>query len=268
MSVAAAGTAPAAAAAAQGAASLIRQGPVSAVDRKAAMAKGVSAAAAGSGAVASPTTKLAATAANAAVAAATEAAVQAVQDMQDKRGCAKKKAGVAVAIASAAAAKAAATAAVAAVQKSKVVSALPSLGDAGSAAKVWQYYTCGFNGGRPWEVLEREGPAWRQGERKLWFNLYTVIKEVQHKAGVWGVSHETAAGAVDKERPKDRTFCQWAREDLPKLQKQRGETPDASRQQAVLAAATAAAQAAQAAAAAATEALAAAAAKVQPAVTI
>jgi hypothetical protein len=231
------------------------------------MAKGLSAAAAGSGAVASPTPKLAASAATAAVAAATEAAVQAVKDLKGQRGRSKKKADVAVAIASAAAAKAAATAAVAAVQKSKVAAVLPALGKAGSAVKVWEYYTCGFNGGRPWEVLEREqgsNPEWRRGERKLWFLLHAVIKEVQHKKKVWGVSHETAAAALDKERPEGLTFCQWVRDHLVKAQQERGENPDDAGQHAAFAAATAAAQAAQAAAAAANEALAAAA-KVQPA---
>ena len=198
------------------------------VARKAAMAKGLSAAAAGSGAVASPTPKLAASAANAAVAAATAAAVQAVKDLKGQRGGSKKKkADVAVAIASAAAAKAAASAAVAAVHKSsKVVSVLPTLGNASSAVKVWEYYTCGFNGGRPWEALEREQgrkPVWRQGERKVWFVLNAVIKEVQYRVKVWGVSHGTAAAALDSERPKGLTFCQWVRDHLVKAQQERGE---------------------------------------------
>jgi hypothetical protein len=188
-----------------------------------------------------------------------------VKDLKGKRGHGKKKTDVALAIASAAAAQAAATAAVAAVQKSKVASVLPTVGNAGSVAKVWQYYTCGFNGGRPWEVLEREqgsNPQWRQGERKLWFQFNSVIKEVQHQAGIWGMSHHTAAAALDSERPKDKTFSQWVRE-LPQVQKQREENPDGAGQQAVVAAATAAAQAAHAAAAAASEALAAAAATAQ-----
>lgn len=91
--------------------------------------------------------------------------------------------------------------------------------------------------------------------------LNAVIREVQHKAGVWGVSHETAAVALDKERTKGKTFAQWVRDDLPKIQQQREQNPDGTGQQAVFAAATAAAQAA---AVAANEALAAAA-KVQPA---
>ena len=194
--------------------------------------------------------------------------MQAVKDLKGQRGGSKKKkADVAVAIASAAAAKAAATAAVAAVHKSKAASVLPTLGNAGSVVKVWKYYTSGFNGGRPWEVLEREGgsnPVWRQGERKVWFLLNAVIKEVQHRAKVWGFSHETAAAALDSERPKGMTFCQWVRDHLVKAQKQWEANQDGAGQQAAFAAATAAAQAAQAAATAANEALAAAA-RVQPA---
>jgi hypothetical protein len=71
---------------------------------------------------------------------------------------------VAIALAAAAAAQAATkTAAVAAVQKRNVASVLPTVGNLGSAAKVWQYFTCGCNGGPPWEVLEREqesNPQW------------------------------------------------------------------------------------------------------------
>ena len=105
---------------------------------------------------------------------------------------------------------------------------------------------------------------WRQGERKVWFVLNAVIKEVQYRVKVWGVSHETAAAALDSERPKGLTFCQWVRDHLVKAQQERGEDPEDAGQHAAFAAATAAAQAAQAAAAAANEALAAAA-KVQPA---
>jgi hypothetical protein len=110
-------------------------------------------------------------------------------------------------------------------------------------------------------VLEREQgshPQWRQGERKLWLKFNSVIREVQHQAGVWGMSHQTAAAALDSEHPKGKT-SQWVRE-LPPVQKQREENPDGARQQAVFAAVTAAAQPA---AAAASEALAAAASTAQ-----
>jgi hypothetical protein len=81
----------------------------------------------------------------------------------------------------------------------------------------------------------------------MWFYIDTVTEEVQHQAGVWGMSHHTAAAALDSERPKDNTFSQWVRE-LPQVQKQREANPDGAGQQAVLPAATAAAQAAAAAA--------------------
>lgn len=249
---AAAGAAPTAPAAAP----LLRKGPVSNADRKAAMAKGVSAAAAGAGAVASPTPKLAAAAADAAVAAATQAAVQAVHQLKGKGSRSKKKSDVTVAIASAAAAKAAAAAVAAVHSKGKVASALPALGDVGSAAKLWQYYTCGFNGSRPWQLLEKEGTDWRRGERQQWGKLNTVIKEIKYWARTWDVDCDTAAERLDTQRGTV-TFPHWVKKQLPDIQKQRGE--QSAGPQAAVAAATAAAAAAQAAAAAATKAAAAAA---------
>lgn len=84
----------------------------------------------------------------------------------------------------------------------------------------------------------------------MWFQFNAVTEEVQHQAGVWGMSHHTAAVVLDCDRPKDKTFSQRVRE-LPgtwQVQKHREENPDGAGQQAVFAAATAAAQAAAAAA--------------------
>jgi hypothetical protein len=171
---------------------------------------------------------------------------------------------VTVAIASAAAAKAAAAAVAAVNSKGKVASVLPPLGDVGSAAKLWQYYTCGFNGSRPWQVLDREGTNWRVGERQQWNKLNTVIKEIKYWARTWDVDCDTAAERLDTQRGTV-TFPHWVKKQLPDIQKQRGEQ-SAGPQAAVAAAtaATAAAAAAQAAAAAATQAVAAAAAQAAP----
>jgi hypothetical protein len=199
---------------------------------------------------------LAAAAADAAVAAATQAAVQAVHQLKGKGSRSKKKSDVTVAIASAAAAKAAAAAVAAVHSKGKVASALPTLGDVGSAAKLWQYYTCGFNGSRPWQVLEREGTDWRKGERREWGKLNSVIKEIKYWARTWDVDCDTAAERLDKQRGTV-TFPHWVKKQLPNIQQQRGE--HSAGPEAAVAAATAAAAAAQAAAAAATKAAAAAA---------
>jgi hypothetical protein len=206
---------------------------------------------------------MAATVADAAVAAATAAAVQAAKGLKGKKR--SRKGDVAMAMATAAAAEAATAAVAAAVAKGNAVTVLPTLSAAGSAVRVWQFWTEGMNGSPPWRELEQTGYKWREGERRQWNKLKMVIDEVEYSALQWRTTPTTAAARLDQQL-KDRqcTFANWVKVELPQVRAARAADPAATGQQAAATAAANAAAAAHVAAAAATSAAAAAAAAVPP----
>jgi hypothetical protein len=140
--------------------SWFRKGSGDESSRKAAMACGISAAAAGSGAVPAGKTGGAA-----------GAGVTGGQTAAQARR--KKPKGKAVVITAPAAA-----APDTAVAK-RVSQALPQFSSLRTVSVLWSCYSKGYNGGQAWEVQEQQGPEWRQGERKRWCELKKVIDEVK-----------------------------------------------------------------------------------------
>jgi hypothetical protein len=116
------------------------------------MAKGLSGAAAGSGAV--PMRQGAGIAGDTGIAAA---------QRKQQHG---KTTAAAAAAAAAAAPQAAAVPAPRGAAAKRVCKALPPFSTLRSVTTLWSCYSKGNNGSQPWEVLEQQGKAWRHGERR------------------------------------------------------------------------------------------------------
>jgi hypothetical protein len=156
-----------------------RDGAVDETSKKAAMASGISASAAGSGAVrVREPTGLAA------------AASQAAAQQQPKKPKGQPHAATATTAAAATPAPAAA---------GKHVKALPAFSSLQTVSTLWSCYSKGCNGSQPWELLEQQGPGWRLGERKSWCELKKVIDEVKYVAVQNSKSYEWAAQQLDEE---------------------------------------------------------------------
>jgi len=228
--------------------SICTEGRVSEASRRAAMARGLSAAAAGSGAVADLSFGAPAVAGGVAAAAVAQ-----------KAGRSSSKS---VKLAQAAA-QAAATAAVQAVQQAEASqqrSVLPPYADIHSVGHLWQMWKHGNNASMAWEAQEAQGKAWRRGGksvRQRCFELQQVIREVQRLAAERRVQPEQAAAIMDAERG-DIKMPAYIKKALPQrlaarhaLQAAAAPAADAQASAAAAAAASEAATAAAAAAAAA-----------------
>jgi hypothetical protein len=211
------------------------------------MAFGISATAAGSGAVPNLLVGAHAAASSAAAAAAAKGA---------RRGKSSSAGSKSMQLAQAAA-QAAATAAIAAVQQaeaSQLCSALPPFGDITSVAHLWQLWKHGGNGKPAWEAQEAHGKGWRRGVksgRQRWHELLRVISEVDRLAQEKRIKPEAAAAIMEAERDQDNSMAEYIKRELPAKLKARKALQEAAAP-AADAQATAASQAAAAAAAAAT----------------
>ncbi|KAF6255562.1 hypothetical protein COO60DRAFT_1641403 [Scenedesmus sp. NREL 46B-D3] len=172
--------------------SYFRQGAVNESSRKAAMASGISGAAAGSGAV------------PAGQGADESAQAKHQQLRKPKQGkpvpLKTTAAGAAAAAAAAAGAVQSSEAAAAAAAGAKRVGkALPAFSALSTVPTLWSCYSKGYNGGQAWQVQEQQGTSWRRGERKRWCELKKVIDEVKYVAVQNQNSYEWAAQQLDDE---------------------------------------------------------------------
>lgn len=164
--------------------SLCTAGRVSEASRHAVMAFGISAAAAGSGAVPNLHVGM--------HAAASSAAAAAVARGKGIKGSSKS-----MKLAEAAA-QAAATAAVAAVQKAEASaqrSALPPYADLQSVQQLWKLWKKGSHSSPAWEQHEEQGKAWHRGERQRWHEL------LQRCSGRWKLWPATRASPQSRLQP-------------------------------------------------------------------
>lgn len=226
---------------------LCTEGRVSEGSRRAAMACGISAAAAGSGAVPDLPFGAAAVAGSAAAAAVAQRAA----------GHKKGRAGSTGLQLAQAAAHAAASAAVKAVQQaeaSQQCKALPPYRDITNVVHLWQLYEGSSSGSLGWQAQEAMGKTWRKGERKRWCELLKVIREVERLAKGKKIQAERAAAIMDAERG-DSSMANYIKNVLPEKLAARealqSVAAPAADVQATTAAAAAASRAAAAAAAAA-----------------
>lgn len=232
---------------------LCTEGRVSEGSRRAAMACGISAAAAGSGAVPDLSFGAAALAGDAAAA----AVAKQVASSSRRHGSGKHLQLVQ------AAAKAAATAAVTAVQQAEASQqrrALPPFGDIKSVVMLWELWKDGSSSSLSWEAQEAQGTEWRMGkERKRFCELLImdVIKEVQRLAAEKKIQPKAAAAIMDAERGSSSSMPANIKTVLPEKLRARAALRSAAAPaadvQATTAAVAAAAQAAAAAAAAAAD---------------
>jgi hypothetical protein len=176
------------------------------------MACGISAAAAGSGAV-----PYLPAGAHAAASKAAAAAVAEKAGHSKGSSAVSSRTKLAQAAAQAAAAAAAAVAAVEKAEASQQRSALPPFGDIRSVEHLWQLWKHGSRSSPAWEAQEAQGKAWRRGPksaRQRWYELQQVLKEIQRVAAQRRMTPERAAAVLDAERG-DCKMPEYIKKKLP-----------------------------------------------------